>query len=436
MSNERVIPIQAETGAITCTIRVDGKELPQTYEFISIVTHKEANRIPLARLVLRDGDAAKEDFEISNEDKLIPGKKIEIAAGYDSTTKPIFKGIIVKHGIKIRDGGLSSLHIECRDESIKMTVGRHCKFVTQKKDSDVLADLIKSYGLKASVETTGVSHDELVQYNSTDWDFLMCRAEMNGKLVLVSDGEIKVKAPVLSGNAPFSLIYGDTIYEFEAEMDARHQFKSVSSQSWDHSKQELVKEDGKKPGASGLGNISESDLAGVMNLSKLEFRHGGNVLNQELREWASSQLVKSHLAKVVGRAKFRGYPDLELGSLVEFSGLGNRFNGKGYVTAIRHEIANGQWYTDIQFGRSPEWFHQEFEVQDKPASGLVPGISGLQAGIITKLEDDPKGGGHGHGDSLRGAGSSARKSATRLSLASLTTIPAIRSYLGCCTAVK
>lgn len=391
MTNERVLPIQADTGGITFSIRIDGQELPQTYEFISIVTQKEVNRIPFARLVLRDGDAAKEDFEISSEDKLIPGKKIEIAAGYDSQNKTIFKGIIVKHGIKIRDGGLSTLHIECRDESIKMTVGRHCKYVAKMKDSDVISELIRGYGLKAKVDATAVNHDELVQYNCTDWDFLMSRAEMNGQLVHVSDGEITIKAPKMSGNASFNLIYGDTIYEFEAEIDARHQFKSVSSQSWDYSKQELAEEEGKKPEGNGLGNLSESTLANVLNLNKLEFRHGGKVLNQELKEWASAQLVKSHLAKVVGRAKFRGYPDLQLGSLVGFNGLGNRFNGKGYLTAIRHELIDGQWYTDIQFGRSPDWFYQEFEVQERPASGLLPGISGLHIGVVSKLENDPDG---------------------------------------------
>jgi Rhs element Vgr protein len=241
------------------------------------------------------------------------------------------------------------------------------------------------------VDATSVNHDELVQYNCTDWDFLMCRAEMNGQLVHISDGEITIKAPKMSGNASFNLIYGDTIYEFEAEIDARHQFKSVKSQSWDYSKQELAEEEGKKPEGNGIGNLSESTLANVLNLNKLEFRHGGKILNQELKEWASAQLVKSHLAKVVGRAKFRGYPDLQLGSLVGFNGLGNRFNGKGYLTAIRHELVDGQWYTDIQFGRSPDWFYQEFEVQERPASGLLPGINGLLTGVVSKLENDPDG---------------------------------------------
>lgn len=391
MPNERVIPINAETGYISFNIKVEGSEVSQTYEFISITTHKEVNRVPLARLILKDGDPAKEDFEISNEDKFLPGKKIEIAAGYDGDNKTLFKGIIVKHGIKIRENGISTLQLECRDESIKMTVGRHNKYFADQKDSDVMEELVKAYGLKATVDATKATHAELVQYYCTDWDFLMSRAEMNGQLVHVSDGVVTVKAPKMSGDAPLNLIYGDSLYEFEAEMDARYQFQAVKSSAWDYANQQVATEEGKAPEKNGIGNFSEKKLAEVIGLSSLDYQHSGQVLKEELKDWANAQFVKSHLAKVIGRAKFRGYPDLKLGDLVGFNGVGERFNGKGYVTAIRQEMMDGQWYTHIQFGRSPEWFYQEFELSERPASGLLPGVCGLQIGVVTKLENDPDG---------------------------------------------
>ena len=391
MPNERVIPINAETGSISISILLEGTEVPQSYEFISIVTHKEVNRVPMARLVLKDGDPAKEDFEISNEDKFVPGKKVEVKAGYDGDNKTLFKGIIVKHGIRIRENGISTLQLECRDESIKMAIGRQNKYYAEQKDSEVMEKLIKAYGLKATVDATSLKHKELVQYYCTDWDFLLSRAETNGQLVHVSDGEIIVKAPKMSGSAPLNLIYGDTIYDFEAEMDARYQFQSVKSSSWDYAAQKVATEEGKAPEKNGLGNYDEKKLAQVIGLKSLDYQHSGQVLKQELKEWASAQLVKSHLAKVIGRVKFRGYPDLKLGDLVGFNGVGNRFNGKAYVTAIRHELIDGQYYTNLQFGRSPEWFYREFELTERPASGLLPGVCGLQIGIVTKLESDPDG---------------------------------------------
>lgn len=391
MSDERVLPIQAEVGNISFTVLADGTEVPATIEILSIITQKEVNRIPLARLVIRDGSAATEDFEVSNLATFLPGSELEIKAGYDQKTETIFKGIVVRHGVRVMADGSSVLQLECRDKAVKMTVGRQNKYFTDVKDSDVMEELLNAHGLTPTVESTALKHKELVQYYSTDWDFLLSRADMNGKLVLVSDGEVQVKAPVMSGNAPLSLTFGDTLYEFEAEMDARHQYKAVKCKTWDQAKQAVAEEEGAGPAANEMGNVTEGDLANTIGLGSLDHIHGGYLANQELKAWADGQLLKSHLAKVVGRAKLRGLPTLKLGDLVSFAGVGDRFVGKGYTTAIRQEWVNAEWYTHIQFGRSPEWFYREYEATERPASGLVPGINGLQVGIVTKLEGDPDG---------------------------------------------
>ncbi|MFC4873924.1 type VI secretion system tip protein VgrG [Negadavirga shengliensis] len=391
MSNGRVLPNQSETGTISYSIMVDGTEIPQTYEFLSIVTHAEVNRIPFARLVLKDGDTAKEDFEISNEEKFVPGKEIEIKMGFDGDNTSVFKGIIIKHGIKINGNQTSVLQLECRHKAVKMTIGRKNKYFLEAADGEIMEQLIGTYGLSPEVESTEVKHKEMVQYYCSDWDFLVSRAEVNGKVVLCQDDKVLVREPKFDGEAEFGLRYGETLYEFEAEMDARHQYDAVRCSAWKYSGQEILMEEGKSPAINGLGNFSEKKLAEVIGLQHLDYRHGGPLLDGELKSWGYSQLLKSHLAKVVGRAKFRGVPTLKAGNLIGLNGVGDRFNGKGYVTAVRHSLIDGELYTDAQFGKSPEWFYEEFETQDKAASGLLPGIKGLQIGKVVQLENDPDG---------------------------------------------
>ena len=41
--------------------------------------------------------------------------------------------------------------------------------------------------------------------------------------------------------------------------------------------------------------------------------------------------------------KFQGTHLVNPGSLIELNGVGERFNGKVFVSAIRHQIANGNW---------------------------------------------------------------------------------------------
>lgn len=391
MNDERVIPVEGDASVVTYTVLVDGQALPQTYEVLSIVTTKEVNRIPTARVVFRDGDAAAEDFEVSNTEDLVPGNEIEIQAGYASQEKTIFKGIIVKHGIKIGADGRSVLRVEARDETVKMTVGRKSNYFLDQTDSDVIEKLIGDSGLKADVEATSLAHKELVQYHATDWDFLVSRADVNGLLVLVDDGTVGVKAPVFSGSSDLSVVHGDTIFEFEAAMDARCQYETVTSYSWDYAKQEVLNKEGKAPAANGVGNFKEADLAKVIGLDELTLQHTGQVVDQELQAWADAQLVKSHLAKIVGRVKIEGYPDIKPGQLIELNGVGDRFNGTAYVTAVRQEIIDGAWYTQVQFGLPPDWFWQREEIVAPPASGLLPAIHGLQIGKVTALEADPDG---------------------------------------------
>jgi Rhs element Vgr protein len=387
MSNGRVLPIQSATGAVTFDILVDGEAVPQTYQILSIVTHKEVNRVPTAYITIRDGDAAREDFEVSNEDKLVPGKSIEIKMGYDSDNKTLFKGIVIKHGIKIsRDGSL--LEVVCKDASIKMTVGRKNKYFTEVKDSDVMEEILGTYDdLTPAVQATELDHKELIQYYTTDWDFLLSRADANGQIVVVDDGEVAVMSPDLGAEESLNLIFGSTIFEFEAEMDARAQYQGVSSRAWDYASQQMISADGQPPAANPQGNISESDLAQVIGLANYELRHSGQLVDQELQAWANATYIRSHLAKIVGRAMIQGFPDIKPGNLVLFEGVGERFNGKAFLTAVRHEMNAGSWYTHLQFGRPPRCFYEEYELADRPAAGLLPGVNGLQIGLVKDLED-------------------------------------------------
>ncbi|MEL6650794.1 MAG: type VI secretion system tip protein VgrG, partial [Bacteroidota bacterium] len=50
------------------------------------------------------------------------------------------------------------------------------------------------------------------------------------------------------------------------------------------------------------------------------------------------------------------------------------------------------WDPVIQFGLSPEWFaFQHDDIIDRPASGLLPAMRGLQIGKVVKIEADPDG---------------------------------------------
>ena len=69
------------------------------------------------------------------------GKEIEIKMGYRGTDEIVFKGIVIRHGIKVRKK-TSVLVIECKDKAIKMTVACKSKYFKETKDSDMMEDII------------------------------------------------------------------------------------------------------------------------------------------------------------------------------------------------------------------------------------------------------------------------------------------------------
>jgi len=220
---------------------------------------------------------------------------------------------------------------------------------------------------------------------------MLLRAEANGMLLNVDDGSIKIAKPAI-GNEVLQVNYGSSILEFEAEMDARFQYKSVNAESWDYSNQQLFTADTSSSSFAEQGNITSEDLAQAISPDKFDMHHSGHLLEQELKDWTESIMLRSRLAKIRGRARFTGFSGIKPADTLKLSGVGDRFNGKAFVTAVRQEIGDGTWETQVQFGLDPKrYVFLHNDINEAPSAGLVGAIRGLQIGIVVQLESDPDG---------------------------------------------
>ncbi len=386
MSAAQTIPAANNASVLSFTIKIGGTAIPQSFNVVSAVVNKEANKIPGCHISILDGNAAGGNFPASNDALFVPGKELELWAGYSGTEEILFKGIIIKHSIKIREHSNPVLNIEVKDKCVKLTEGLHSKYFTEKKDNEIIEEILGTYGIDKDVETTTAAIKELVQYYSSDWDFIVTRAEVNGKLCFADNGKLVVKKPVTSASA-LDVVFGATILEFDAEIDARNQYKAVKSTAWDFANQSLLNVSGAEPSLPSVSNLSNSDLSSAIFNDDYLLQHGGIVAEDSLQSWADAALIKSRLAKVCGRVKFRGYSKVKPGDVIKLSGVGDRFNGDVYATGVRHELYKGAWSTDVQFGLSTKWFAKENDVTHLSAGGMLPGVKGLQIGIVTDLED-------------------------------------------------
>ncbi|MCL1123744.1 type VI secretion system tip protein VgrG [Shewanella surugensis] len=383
-------PLANSDGVLSYSITTNGAPLKDTVNVLSIEVSKMINQISKAKIVIEDGDMPTKDFIISNQDDFKPGAEIVIKAGYAGSLSQIYSGIVIRHGISIGQQNDSRLVVECRDKAVAMTLGRKSNNYVDQKDSDIISTLIgQSSGLSADVTATTTEYPELVQFNCTDWDFLLVRAEVNGFVVCVDDGKVSVNAPKVSSSAVLTVTYGEDLIRFNADIDARYQFKSVTGISWDSKNQASIEAEVSAQTLNSQGDLTTDDLAEALNLSEYRLQTSSALAQSALKDWATGQQVKSGLSRIRGNMAFQGNDQVMIGSLVEVAGVGNRFNGDVFVSQVHHELSNGQWLTEVEFGMSPNWSAEHRDLAPPAASGLIPGIEGLHIGVVLKLDEDP-----------------------------------------------
>lgn len=385
MPEVRTLPIAAEHREFT--VKINGQAVERTYQLLSVTVTKAADKISAARLVYLDGAAAESNFQASNSEIFIPGNAIEILAGTTNDPVSLFKGIVVRQSIKVRDNVAPQLIVECRHKAVALTIGRKNAYFSDKTDSDILTTILGNAPVTPDVESTSVTHKQMVQYYSTDWDFLLTRAQANGKMVFTNDDSVTVKAPVLSGSAVCTLLFGATILEMDAEIDARIQQQAVKGVTWDPAQQGLIEKDGADPGTVAPGNLVSSDLASVAGPDHFHLQQT-SLLESEAQSWADAQWLRSKMSQVSGRMKCEGIATVNPGDLVTIAGISDRYNGDVFVTGVRQsfDLVEG-WKTHIQFGNTLDLLTEQNEVTAPKAGGLLPGINGLQIGIVLSNED-------------------------------------------------
>ena len=343
-------PITDDVGVLSFEITSEGTKLKDTYLVKSINVIKDVNKIPTARVVLFDGDPADQKFPISDSEDLIPGKEIEIKVGYKSSNESIFKGIVIKHKISINSYGASQLELEIKDKAIKMTVGRKNAYFKEKKDSDIISTLISGAGLTADSEATTIEHPMVVQHYSSDWDFMMTRADINGKIVTVDAGKVTVAKPKTSESAVLTVTYGTDLLSFNAEMNAKTQLSATTGTAWDMANQAIIQNTAANPSTNTQGNITSSTLADVLSVSDFGLQSTAGIDSDSLKTWSDAQLLKSWMNKISGTASFQGSSKAIPGCIIEFKGVGDRFNGSAFISGVEHEITDGNWVTTVKIG--------------------------------------------------------------------------------------
>ncbi|WP_066796759.1 type VI secretion system tip protein VgrG [Sphingomonas soli] len=387
-------PNQTAGALVAIKITANGSELDHAYQVISIDIWTGVNKLPQARIVISDGSPSDATFPISETEQLIPGKLVKIALGYDNQDVEVFSGVIYRQGLQVTQDGPSRLVVEATDKAMAMTLARKNAIFEKMTDSDVIKKLISEANLTADVTATSPAQPSIVQYYASDWDLMLIRAQLNGLVVIVSDGKVTVAPPDPSKAPVLTLAYGDSILDFRAAIDASTQYTAgaIQSYAWDPATQKLAVSGQASASENDLGNMTSDELAKVFGIAQYPQQTAGTLQEADLTDWSSAELLKARLAKIRGEIRFQGSALATPGCTVELEGLGDRFNGTAYISAVHQQVTNGTWMTHAEIGLSPQWFAAVApEIAAPGAGGLLPPVANLQTGIVLKTDGDPDG---------------------------------------------
>lgn len=382
--------VNPDPGLISLSVKVNGTEIPAEYQVVDLRVEKAINQISAAYVTLLDEGDTGIDFAISSEANFAPGKEIEIEAGYDNNAQSIFKGIITGQRLKLDGVSGKSLILECRDLAVKMNVSRKSKVFVNISDNKLISKIISQYsGLNFDIDNTQNHHTEMVQYDCSDWDFVLSMAQTNGLVVSTQNNKVRVFDPFAATKSAVGIIYGDNLLDFDATLDATTQFEQVDAKAWDFQHQQLRSKQARN-NDSGPGNLSGNTLSEVTGESPFQLFSTATVSENELAGWAESYMTRTELAKIVGEARIQGTSSVNPGESISLSGMGERFDGNHFVSKVIHVVSDGSWTTELGLGLALESVTQTAQHTRPQASGLVPGVSGLYNAKVTKIKDDPE----------------------------------------------
>ncbi len=380
------------SGTVTLEVSIGGSVVPSSMYILEVEVVKEINKIPYAKIVFLDGDTREQTFPKSEDDMFKPGGEVEIKVGHDPKTRDtIYKGIVVGHGIRHNKYNGSVLVLTCKDEALKLTVGRKNTIFYDMTDSDIISQVVSDGGLSADVESTSVSHKKLIRYYSTDWDFIQARADANSLVTIINDGEISIKKPTVSESSNVLVTYGKDLIDMDLNIDSTYQYTDVQANTWNFQDQAIDNTAGAKPTVDSQGDIDSAELGGILEPEEL-VQTTAPVTKDFMQAWADSVYQRAHLSRIRGTLKFIGASEVEVGKTLDMEALGKHFNGPGYVSKVRHIIKNSQWLTEVGFGLPAKTHLETYpSAQTLPAGGTLPAIHGLQHGIVKQIDGDPDG---------------------------------------------
>jgi phage protein D len=295
-------------------------------------------------------DIADGDFPLLKDDKLGPGRELQLLVSTDETTECLVKGPIYGQEIHFEHGGGGSALIVLGADSL-LKMDREDKAVawTDVTDSDAVSTILSQSGMGADVETTNAGHFErkhtLIQRES-DLAFVRRLARRNGNLFWVScDASgaetAHFKRPPLDDNAKCEIVINlreprSNVTSLDLTWDTERPISADSFEVDLNTKADISGQVQRSP----LTSLGGNGLADILTDTRVVHLRAPVDDKGDLQARSEAALIESSFfVKASGSTTFSALKKvLRSHTLVDLQGVGSRHSGLWFCSAVKHSI--------------------------------------------------------------------------------------------------
>lgn len=267
------------------------------------------------------------------------GKSFTIQMGAGIAAATVFTGRIMALEGRFPHLRPPEILVEAEDRLQDLRMTRRTRTFENMSDSDVFQQIASQQGLKPNVDVSGPSYKVLAQVNQSDLAFMRERAQAVDAEVWVDDTTLNVVLRAKRKANDLTLTYGQGLFEFSAIADLANQATAFNVTGWDVSAKQAISYSAT---SSVLAGEVNGDLAGSDVLQQAIGKRDQQVVHvlpftsQEAQVQAEARYRRWARRFVTGNGLADGDGRIQVGTSLTLQGLGTLFNGKFYVTAVRH----------------------------------------------------------------------------------------------------
>ena len=209
-------------------------------------------------------------------------------------------------------------------------------------DSDLFNRIASDYGLQPNVDVDGPTHKVLAQINQSDLAFVRERARAVDADVWFEDNKLNVVARSRRHNGDVKLTFMRELFDCTILADLACQFTAFRVTGWDVEGKQAIEYEASDSVIGGElnGNTSgSSELQRALGERKQQVVHRLPLTSQEAQSLAEGEFRRMARRFLRGECLAQGDTRVKVGTFVELDGLGPLYDGKYYVTRVRHSFS-------------------------------------------------------------------------------------------------